>query len=96
MRASRTHLPKFPLGFRFAQGKRNFQVVETFYGPLENLKWTIETPDGLKIHGSAPDGEEQTAAGFRELSGSAITGELVVRKTSQLEGWLKSNAIKII
>lgn len=96
MRASKTHLPKFPLGFKFAEGKRNFQVVETFYGPLENLKWTIETPDGQKIHGSAPAGEAQTAVGFRELSGSAITGELIVRRIGQLEKWLKSNAIKVL
>lgn len=96
MRSTPIEFAKLPLGIQFVDTKgRKFEVIETFYGPLDKIKWTIETTEGHKIHAADWD-DHQTAVGFLEVIAGEYTGELIIRTMEDMEIWLDNKNLEII
>jgi hypothetical protein len=87
------------LGVRFIDHLgRIFQVYETFLGPMDAIKWTMELIDDTKIHGSDRNGDVQTAIGFYQMDKehNTPTGDLIIRKIGYIEKHLDNGNLRII
>jgi hypothetical protein len=94
MRLTRVEFAKLPLGLRFIDSQgRIFEIIETFYGPLTNIKWTIETTEGQKIHAADWDAA-QTAVGFRKMIGAEYTGDVIIRTIEEMDTWFNNNNLR--